>query len=243
MLFEAANLLGDGLIIYSNHTNVFKWLWRCFFEGMTNTATFTEGLVGWVDLLSCVFLSCVLCDDFSDWSLTCLAELRGTSAASGWQDGDNTLTEARAPLLDPAPEAPERCVWLAAVSVLHAVDLPANAGALYHVASCRAHGPAGLSQFTETWHDVKVHFIGLHNSLRAMIHREWLWVPEASPGSLWLDGHVAGATDARGTAGSRDGWHVADITVWGLMGNILTAPPLVLVELRETNVTGSVVGT
>lgn len=30
-------------------------------------------------------------------------------------------------------------------------------------------------------------------------------VPEAPAGSLRLDGHVAGATDARGTAGSRDG--------------------------------------
>lgn len=63
---------------------------------------------------------------------------------------------------------------------------------------------------------------------------ECVWVPEASPGSLWLDGHVAGATDARGTAGSRDGWHVADITVWGPMGNVFTVPPLVLVELQET---------
>lgn len=58
-------------------------------------------------------------------------------------------------------------------------------------------------------------------------------VPEASPGSLWLDGHVAGATDARGTAGSRDGWHVTDITIWGLMGNVFTAPSLILVELKE----------
>lgn len=58
-------------------------------------------------------------------------------------------------------------------------------------------------------------------------------VPEASTRSLWLDGHVAGATDARGTAGSRDGWHIADITVWRLMGNIFSAPPLVLVELQE----------
>lgn len=55
-----------------------------------------------------------LCGDFSDcsWdcSLTRLAELRGTPAASGWQDGDHTLAEARAPLLDPASEAPERRV-------------------------------------------------------------------------------------------------------------------------------------
>lgn len=48
---------------------------------------------------------------FSDaWSaccLTCLAKLRGTSTPSGRQDGDNTLAQARAPLLDPAPQAPE----------------------------------------------------------------------------------------------------------------------------------------
>lgn len=75
-------------------------------------------------------------------SLTCLAELRGTPAASRWKDGDDALAEARAPLLDPASQAPERRVRLAAVSVLHAVDLAAHAGALHHVAARRAHGPA-----------------------------------------------------------------------------------------------------
>lgn len=30
-------------------------------------------------------------------------------------------------------------------------------------------------------------------------------LPEASSGSFRLNGHVAGATDARGTAGTRDG--------------------------------------
>lgn len=59
-------------------------------------------------------------------------------------------------------------------------------------------------------------------------------LPDASSGSLWLNGHVAGATDARGTAGSRDGWHIADITFWGFMGNVLTTPPLIFVQLQET---------
>lgn len=72
-------------------------------------------------------------------SLTRLAELRGAPAASGRQDGDDALAEARAPLLDAAPE---RRVRLAAVDVLHAVDLAAYAGALQHVAARCTHGPA-----------------------------------------------------------------------------------------------------
>ena len=55
--------------------------------------------------------------------------------------------------------------------------------------------------------------------------------PEATPGSLWLDGHVAGATDVRGTAGARQGWEVAAIAVRGLVRHVITAPPLVLIEL------------
>lgn len=79
--------------------------------------------------------------------LTCLAELRGAAAASGREDGDDALAEARAPLLDPRAEAPERRVRLAAVGVLHAVDLAAHAGALHHLAARRAHGPAGCHMF------------------------------------------------------------------------------------------------
>lgn len=59
--------------------------------------------------------------------------------------------------------------------------------------------------------------------------------PNATPGSFWLNGHVAGATDPRGTAGARDGWHVTDITVWGLMGHVVTAPSLLLIKLVERN--------
>lgn len=48
---------------------------------------------------------------FAQWflkrSLTCLAELRGTPAESGWQDGDNTLAEAGTPVLDSASQASE----------------------------------------------------------------------------------------------------------------------------------------
>lgn len=85
---------------------------------------------------------CVCVVVLSDCSLTRLAELRGTPAASGWQDGDNALAEARAPFLDPASQAPESRVRLAAVGVLHAVDLTTHAGALHHVAARCAHGPA-----------------------------------------------------------------------------------------------------
>lgn len=81
-------------------------------------------------------------------NLTCLAELRGTPAASRWKDGYNTLAEARASLLDPASQATKGRVWLATISVLHAIDLTAHTGALHHVAACCTHGPAVVT----LWH-------------------------------------------------------------------------------------------
>lgn len=73
---------------------------------------------------------------------TCRAELRGAPAAPRWEDGHEALAEARASLLDAPAQAPESRVRLAAVGVLHAVDLTAHAGALHHVAACCTHGPA-----------------------------------------------------------------------------------------------------
>lgn len=77
--------------------------------------------------------------------------------------------------------------------------------------------------------------IKLHAHMHShALNKLWLCLcvsPEATSWPFWLNGHVAGATDPRGTAGARDGWHVADVTVWGLMGHIVTAPSLLLIKL------------
>lgn len=95
-----------------------------------------------VYLLIMTFVWWILRHSQSVCSLTCLAELRGTPAASRWQDGNNSLTEAWTTLLDPAPQAPKCCVRLASIGMLHAVDLTTHTSALHHVTAGCTHGPA-----------------------------------------------------------------------------------------------------
>lgn len=54
---------------------------------------------------------------------------------------------------------------------------------------------------------------------------------ESSSGSLRLDGHVAGATEAGGTAGSGEGRHVAHVAVRGPCRHVVAASPLFSVHL------------
>lgn len=55
--------------------------------------------------------------------------------------------------------------------------------------------------------------------------------PESSPWSFWLDRHVAGATKARGTAGTGEGRHITHIAVWRSGWHVITATPLLCVHL------------
>lgn len=59
--------------------------------------------------------------------------------------------------------------------------------------------------------------------------RSW---PESSSGSFWLDGHVAGATETGGTAGSGEGRRVAHVTVGRSGRHVVAATPLFCVHLR-----------
>lgn len=56
--------------------------------------------------------------------------------------------------------------------------------------------------------------------------------PESSPGPFWLDRHVAGATEAGGTAGTGDRRHVAHIAVWRSGRHVVAAAPLFCIHLK-----------
>lgn len=53
--------------------------------------------------------------------------------------------------------------------------------------------------------------------------------PYPTPGALRLLGHKACAAEAWGTAGSGNGRHITDITIWWLGGDIITASVLIFV--------------
>lgn len=131
-----------------------------------------------------------------------MAELRGAAATAGWQDGHHPLAEAGASLLGARAQAAERRVRLAAIGVLGAIDLTAHAGALHHVAAAGAHGPAaGRGRHRA----MSSQSVARGPGKRREGAKGGARVPEAPSGSLRLNGHVAGTTEARGTAGSRDG--------------------------------------
>lgn len=105
----------------------------------------SSALRGWgtiANSITCLFIRIYLEFSWFDSTavLTFLAELRGAPTAPRWEDGNDALAEARASLLDAAPQTPESRVWLAAIGVFHAVDLAADA--LHHVAACCTNGPA-----------------------------------------------------------------------------------------------------
>lgn len=51
--------------------------------------------------------------------------------------------------------------------------------------------------------------------------------PDSTPGALRLLWHKACAAEARGTAGSGNGGHITDITIWWFGRDVLTASVLI----------------
>lgn len=85
---------------------------------------------------------------------------------------------------------------------------------------------------------------------RSVTETPQLWLPQGSlcspyflvsPGPLWLDGHVARAAETRSAARPRHCRDIADIAVWGLIGDVvwasLSVPPWpILQEERDRDV-------
>lgn len=86
------------------------------------------------------------------WRLTRATDLWCATASAVADDGHHPGTKAGASLLAAAAHCAQRRVWLAAVSALLGVDLPAHAGALQHAAArWRSHLPTGEKRWGDEW--------------------------------------------------------------------------------------------